>query len=927
MNSPFKFLDSYSKEDKDIFFGRDSEIEELYQKVFASKILLMFGVSGTGKSSLIDCGLGNKIADSDWLPISIRRGSGMVESLMTQLDALDSVENAGRRQSPIGSGETVKAVVKKIKSVYLDHFKPIYLIFDQFEELFIFGSKEERTEFIAIVKAIMVADVQCKMLFSIREEYLANITEFERVVPEIMMNRMRVGKMSRKNAMEVISGPCKVHGIELEDGFAEALMTKLVPEGNEVELTYLQVYLDKVFRMSIGRSPKSKEGTQALSFTLSQLEELGNVGDLLGSFLEDQITQLDNPESGLAVLKSFVSIRGTKRQITHKEVLESCKTLGTIVEDDALKELINKFVDLRILRDKDENGRYELRHDSLAAKIFEKITMVEKEVMEVRLFIENAYDNFKKRKKHLTDDDLKYIAIYEPRLFLNKEQDGFLRKSKSTLEAKKIAFIRIMRISMVGFLFMVGAMALYLSQRMKKVTTDNMVLEAMIQMESSPMLGLETAFKAYDRDTAYSLSKKAIYDGFHALVQDNPAADSQYFHMFNFKNQLIDFGLSGDGKILYVTQNNNEISVLSEQGELLKSVKNELRPIHIEFSNDNQQFVVLDSLGKLVLLNLSNTDQSDFYVEPRSQNNQFLYDFSDRESHRFALVNGKKIDIFNSKGGLRSTLEMSDSTLTAVDFSPDNRFLAAASSDNYVYVWYFNKNIQEFAIYDTLKGHSARVNSCQFSSNSKYVLTTSADSSFLISDIYGGVLPFSDFNFNAYRIKPYYGNEGHLEEWKSLLDNEILAAEFSTDNRAIYITSKHSSSNMDKDYLTYILHWRYGNFFRGPIHRYLWQYIETEESIKYNYEYDALEVSNEDKYILCSPHGSKEYNMFGIQGIKLMQLFAKSAHFSADDKCLYVIQGKSLKKIPLDIEEINTYLYVHKIFGETKGFVNDWIIY
>ncbi|GAH63153.1 unnamed protein product [marine sediment metagenome] len=67
--SPFKFPDSYTKEDKDIFFGRDREIEELYQKVFESKILLVCGVSGTGKSSLIDCGLANKFEDSDWLPI------------------------------------------------------------------------------------------------------------------------------------------------------------------------------------------------------------------------------------------------------------------------------------------------------------------------------------------------------------------------------------------------------------------------------------------------------------------------------------------------------------------------------------------------------------------------------------------------------------------------------------------------------------------------------------------------------------------------------------------------------------------------------------------------------------------------------------------------------------------------------------------
>ena len=79
MNSPFKFLDSYTKDDRDIFFGRDREIEELYQRVFESKILLVYGVSGTGKSSLIHCGLANKFQETDWLPLVIRRGGNIIE--------------------------------------------------------------------------------------------------------------------------------------------------------------------------------------------------------------------------------------------------------------------------------------------------------------------------------------------------------------------------------------------------------------------------------------------------------------------------------------------------------------------------------------------------------------------------------------------------------------------------------------------------------------------------------------------------------------------------------------------------------------------------------------------------------------------------------------------------------------------------------
>ncbi|KPK85189.1 MAG: hypothetical protein AMS27_08025 [Bacteroides sp. SM23_62_1] len=85
MPSPFKFLDAYTREDRAIFFGRDREIEEMYQKVFESKILLIYGISGTGKTSLINCGLANKFEDADWLPVNVRRGVNIVESLWKEL--------------------------------------------------------------------------------------------------------------------------------------------------------------------------------------------------------------------------------------------------------------------------------------------------------------------------------------------------------------------------------------------------------------------------------------------------------------------------------------------------------------------------------------------------------------------------------------------------------------------------------------------------------------------------------------------------------------------------------------------------------------------------------------------------------------------------------------------------------------------------
>ncbi len=84
--SPFKFLDSYTINDRESFFGRDQEITDLYRRVFESKLLLVYGISGTGKSSLINCGLASRFDESDWLPVNVRRGSNIIESLNEAFD-------------------------------------------------------------------------------------------------------------------------------------------------------------------------------------------------------------------------------------------------------------------------------------------------------------------------------------------------------------------------------------------------------------------------------------------------------------------------------------------------------------------------------------------------------------------------------------------------------------------------------------------------------------------------------------------------------------------------------------------------------------------------------------------------------------------------------------------------------------------------
>jgi formylglycine-generating enzyme required for sulfatase activity len=452
-HSPFKFLDSYTKDDKEIFFGREREVEELYHRVFEGKIMLVYGVSGTGKSSLIHCGLANKFQDADWLPANIRRAGDMVRSMAFAINQAAITPMEGEIKTPA-------QFKKAVRSLYLDHYKPIFFIFDQFEELFIFGNREEKKEFIQIVKALTESDLQCRFMFVLREEYLAGITEFEKVIPTILANRVRIERMTLANAKQVIEGPCKVFGIGVEEGFSDEMLEKLSPGSAEVELTYLQVYLDKVYRSASASSPViaseerakqpersgarrsqsvqdkeiASQRTLAMTFTKEILKNIGEVKDLLGSFLDEQIELLPDPDSALAVLKSFVSVKGTKRQMSPEEVQDYAQTLGKPISESALQELLQTLIQLRILRDKDQNNRYELRHDALATKIYEKITLVEKELLEIRQFIENAYENFQKRSILLNANDLKYIAPYEDKIFFNKSLENFIEKSKQEFQ-------------------------------------------------------------------------------------------------------------------------------------------------------------------------------------------------------------------------------------------------------------------------------------------------------------------------------------------------------------------------------------------------------------------------------------------------------------------------------------------------------------
>ncbi len=237
--SPFKFLDPYTLQDREIFFGREEEIQRLYEMVFETNLLLVYGPSGSGKTSLIQCGLASKFKSTDWFDLFVRRRGNINHSLHREL--------ARNAKTSFPEGATT---IQKIESLFLDYFKPVYLIFDQFEELYILGSQQERNTFIKDIATLAESDLNCKIIMVMREEFIAQLYDFEKAVPRLFEKRLRVEPMSFQNVRTVIEGTLEQFNIKLDDPEEriQDIIDRISDRKSGVQLSYLQVYLDRLYR-------------------------------------------------------------------------------------------------------------------------------------------------------------------------------------------------------------------------------------------------------------------------------------------------------------------------------------------------------------------------------------------------------------------------------------------------------------------------------------------------------------------------------------------------------------------------------------------------------------------------------------------------------------------------------------------------------
>ncbi|WP_138992354.1 NACHT and WD repeat domain-containing protein [Larkinella sp. C7] len=635
VSSPFKFLDAYTAADQSRFFGRHAEQKRLVELLFRSRLVLVYGPSGTGKTSLVQCGLAKAIPASDYFLVSIRRRGDLRQTLVTILSGM--LEETALTDPVALVAECIRYALR-----------PIYLVFDQLEELFISGTAEEQQWFAGFLKAIEHSSIACKVILVTREDFLAFLYTYEEQLPGLFDFRMRVEPMSERNLEEVIVGTfSQIDAVRLVE---EPRTVRLILENNRssansFQLPYLQVYLDRLWRKENEKDPEPP-----VWITPALVEEVGRIDDVLELFLAEQkkfVTDLLAPDEQPAVslvLETFVTYEGTRRE--HRLAsLEEATRLPVAL----LLRILSELERTRLVRP--DEGTYELAHDSLAKVIDKGRSAEQRQINDIIRRLKDAYREYMEKNQAedllLSSRRLSEIRLYEKAV--HDELDRSLEKPESDakwayieasrafqkrlqrreLEEQQRKNARLKRTIAIVSVFLAVALASvwFAVNQWGKTNHTRIVLQA---EEMDPVQALVTVAGVYEQDPN-ELNRKALYNQFynHRLYASKLELESMPIREADF---------SEDGRYVLTTTEGNLVHRWDRSQQNLKADSLEIPGVYlsVELAPDNRRVLALTEPGNVFLADFGDKTLKAIGADPTV----FFAEFS-KDGQTILTVNGE----------------------------------------------------------------------------------------------------------------------------------------------------------------------------------------------------------------------------------------------------------------------------------------------
>lgn len=386
LTQPYKYLYAYELEDAPLFFGRAAATQKLRERLFQDRLMVLHAPSGTGKTSLLRAGLMPSLLREGRLPIYVRVYNEPLLALKRALTPPD-----GAPWPELLTGLSLHEYLGVVCGLLGRQTHELVLIFDQLEEFFtLTDSATQRQAFIqALGDCYEDSHLPVRFLLGLRDDYLADLAEFESRFPNIFHNRLRLPPLTQTEALDSICQPLRqiIPPCAYEPGLAEQILLEL--GSGQAQTPQLQLVCSKLF--------ETLEPGQTL-ITHAQYRVLGSAQAILGDYLRSEVEKLgQNAALARAVLAELVSPENTRRQASAAELIESLFQRSDL---ERLPTVLASLVASRLLQRQETEGQisYELAHDYLLGQVQQWITVEDVQARQAREVLRRATQNWRSQR-------------------------------------------------------------------------------------------------------------------------------------------------------------------------------------------------------------------------------------------------------------------------------------------------------------------------------------------------------------------------------------------------------------------------------------------------------------------------------------------------------------------------------------------------
>jgi hypothetical protein len=397
--APYRGIEPFRFVDQRLFAAREEETWRLFSNITLYGAVLLYGASGTGKSSLINAGLLPKALENKYIPDRIRvqacadhefkvdriqKSDGESFAFLPSNFEMPEGQTALAASSQVDTFElSLDDFIKQLETFRLDERpeadhvtrpakkpRPL-LIFDQFEEFVTLfeeirnhptddtkcakrsASEIQATILNALVRLIQDRTLPVKIVFCFREDYFAKLSALFDRCPQLLDQSQRLMPPGLELVPKIIRAPfddkqMREHfltneghqqyaGSELSKELAQQIKTELGNRrGREmVNLTELQIVCLRLWE----------------SKTPEQLLDQSGIQGLLDGYVEEVIQdfgpELQRPT--LAVLFRMITQSNTRNVVEENDLLSQAAKDERLPVDQ-LQRALTKLVESRLVR-------------------------------------------------------------------------------------------------------------------------------------------------------------------------------------------------------------------------------------------------------------------------------------------------------------------------------------------------------------------------------------------------------------------------------------------------------------------------------------------------------------------------------------------------------------------------------------------------